>query len=76
MARKIISIKKGDKIPYDGYMNEVIDLYSYIAYLKECKSGKVKCVCLGDLVIAGIESPNGMYWPRDLNPVINCAESK
>lgn len=73
MARKIISIKKGDTIPYGGYMHEVVDLYSYIAYLKECRTGKVICVCLGDLVISGIESPTGVYWPRDLNPVINAA---
>ena len=62
MARKILNLKPGQLVSYNGFKHNVEEVYSYIAYLREVQTNKRICVCLGDLVIAGLESPVGNQW--------------
>lgn len=55
MARFITSLRLGQIVNYNNRKCMVVDIYPAIAYLKDTETDKVFCVCLGDLVIAGIE---------------------
>lgn len=53
--RKITKLKAGKQVNYLGHTCIVNRVYPHIAYLKIVETGEVICVCLGDLVIAGLE---------------------
>lgn len=55
MGRHIVNMYIGDQVMYDGVRHEVTQVYPYIAYLKNLDTGKEFCVCLGELVIAGLQ---------------------
>lgn len=54
--RRITNLKIFEEINYLGTRYQVVQLYPYIAYLKNLNTEEVMCVSLGDLVIAGLEA--------------------
>lgn len=61
MARRIINTRFGQEVTYNGKKMIVIDVYPHIAYLKDLATDEIICVCLGDLVTAGIEPSVAPY---------------
>lgn len=55
MKRTITRIRFGQEVTYLNKKMLVLDVYPYIAYLKDLSSEEVICVNLGDLVVAGLE---------------------
>lgn len=65
MARHIQTLTLGKEIKYFDKQYVVTDLYPSIAYLTESKEpNETICVCLGDLVIAGVEPSMVSYIPK------------
>lgn len=54
MARTITNIKKGDDVEFKGRHHVVKRVYPGIAYLED-DDKVITCVCLGELVVAGLE---------------------
>lgn len=55
MGRRITNMYIGDEVMYGGTRHEVTQVYPYIVYLKNMDTKKEFCVCLGELVIAGLQ---------------------
>lgn len=54
-----LNFKAGDIIYYLGKPHEAVEVYPYIAYLKEIGSSKGRiCVGIGDLVMGGAHLSN------------------
>lgn len=55
MGRKIINMRVGDEVTYLHQKYVVVDVYSYIAYLKNVMTEEVECLGLGELVMSGLQ---------------------
>lgn len=55
MGRSITRLRPGTEVRYFGHTCDVQDVYPHIAYLWDVVEQERICVCLGDLVMAGVE---------------------
>ena len=69
MERRITKLKQGTEVRYFDHKCYVDEVYSHIAYLHDTTTAEMFCVCLGDLVMAGLEP----FSPPSTGFVVNVA---
>lgn len=71
-----MGVKVGEVIQYLGDSYEVVDVYSYIAYLKNLRTSVTICVGIGDMVMSGLIGKIKGLGPTPLPTVPNPAVKK
>lgn len=58
MAKYVEKVKQGDVIDYNGKKKIVLDVHPFLIRMEDMDTHLTSCACVGDLVIAGLETPS------------------